>query len=125
MMEITEGFTSISAGSDNIEGSARRSPTGARIVVEFRSGESLAAGQPVTVRYDFAGDGTLREGMGIARPTRTVVRWGRAVQYHYRVSYWIAPSALMSCVADKARSRASSTTLESAIGVRASGLSPA
>jgi hypothetical protein len=125
MMEITEGFTSISAGSDNIEGSARRSPTGARIVVEFRSDESLAAGQPVTVRYDFAGDGALREGMGIARPTRTVVRWGRAVQYHYRVSYWIAPSALMSCVADKARSRVSSPLPGFPMGSRAIGPSPA
>ena len=126
MIEITDGFTSISAGSDSIEAGAEgRSATGVRIVVEFRCEMPLAAGQPVTVRYDFAGDGNLREGTGIARPIRTVVRWGRTVQYHYRFSYWIAPSALMNFEADKARSRASSPLLEIGIGARAGGPSPA
>ena len=107
MIEITDGFTLISAGSDSIEGPAeRRFPTGARVVVEFRREVALPAGQPVIVRYDFSGDGNLREGTGIARPIRTVVHWGRPVHYHYRFSYWIAPSALMNFAARKERSGA-------------------
>lgn len=96
MLEITEGFTHISAGADRIENIAdgARAPTGVRVVVEFCRELSLTADQQVVVRYDFAGDGNLREGSGIARHIRTVVLWGRAVLYHYRLSYWIAPTAL-------------------------------
>jgi len=116
MIEITDGFTCISAGSDRIEDQAEavshwssdssraHSATGARVVIEFRCNVSLAAGQWVTARYDFAGDGNLREGMGIAAHIRTVVRWGRTVQYHYRFSHWIAPSELMNFVARGERS---------------------
>ena len=119
MIEITDGFTSVSAGSDRIDdlaqgcsglsgdAGAARPPTGARVVVEFSREMALAAGQRVTVRFCFAGDGTLREGIGVARPIRTVVRWGRSVRYHYRVSYWIAPAELMNFVTGKVRSRAS------------------
>lgn len=101
MIEITDGFMSISAGSDSIEGT--RVPTGARITVEFRRATPLLPDQRVRVRYDFAGDGHLREGTGVAKPIRTVVRWGHAVFYDYRLSYWIAASALMSVEAGEAR----------------------
>jgi hypothetical protein len=97
MIEISDGFTSISAGSDSIEAlvdrTARR-PTGARVTLEFRRQRALAPGQCVTVRYDFAGDGTQRQGTGIARPIQSEVRSGLAVVYHYRLSYWIAAGAL-------------------------------
>jgi len=126
MIEITDGFTLISAGSDSIEDPAgARSPTGVRMVVEFRRHESLAAGQWVTTRYDFAGDGNLREGMGIAKPIGTVVHWGRTVQYRYRLSYWIAPTALMNFVAGRVRSRASQPVFEILEEARATDLSPA
>ena len=107
MIEITSGFTSISAGADNIEDPAQsssprpgnsragRRPTGARVTVEFRRASSLSPTQVVTVRYDFAADGNVRELTGIPQPTRTVVRQGRAVLYYYRLSHWIAAPALM------------------------------
>lgn len=118
MIEITDGFTSISAGSDSIEGVAQRfarasggacaprSATGARVTVEFRREISLAPAQVVRVRYDFAGDGNVREGTGIAKPVRTDVRCGRAVLYYYRLSHWIAPAALMKFAVRNERSKA-------------------
>jgi hypothetical protein len=53
--------------------------------------------QAVTVRYDFAADGNVRQLTGIPSHIRSVVRQGRAVVYHYRMSHWIAASALMDC----------------------------
>jgi hypothetical protein len=110
MLEISDGFTSISAGSDCIENalpqaSSERSPTGARVTLEFRCKKSLAPAQLVRVRYDFAGDGALREGTGIARQTQAVVRWRQAVVYHYRLSYWIPPGALLDFVPGNVRYR--------------------
>jgi hypothetical protein len=63
--------------------------------VEFSRTSSLSPTQVVTVRYDFAADGNVRELTGIPQPIRTVVRYGRAVGYHYRLSHWIAAAALM------------------------------
>lgn len=117
MIEITDGFTSISAGADSIEGLSRgssrapgnarvpRTPAGARVTVEFRRTKSLAPEQVVTARYDFAADGNVRELTGIAKAIRTVVRQGRAVLYYYRLSHWIAASELMP-LAGELRSRA-------------------
>jgi hypothetical protein len=117
MIDITDGFTSISAGSDSIEGAAQdapgapgnrttpRVPTGARVTVEFRRETSLAPEQLVRARYDFADDGNVREATGIAKPIRTVVRQGRAVLFYYRLSHWIAPTALMNSAAGEVRSR--------------------
>ena len=108
MIEITEGFTSVGAGSESIAADfpgesgatvARRVPTGARVTAEFGRRSPLAPGEFVRVRYDFAGDGGMREGVGIAIPTRPVVRPGRAVVFCYRVSYWIKASDVMSYVA--------------------------
>ena len=104
MIEITEGFTSVGAGSESIATDypgepgipvARRAPTGARVTAEFGRRSPLAPGELVRVRYDFAGDGGMREGVGIAIPTRPVVRCGRAVVFCYRVSYWIKASDIM------------------------------
>lgn len=93
MIEITHGFTSISAGSDSI-GNSSRALTGARVFVEFARDAALAPNERVRVRYEFGGDGTILEADGIAVPTRKVVRWGRPVVFHYRMTHWIAPSAL-------------------------------
>ena len=49
----------------------------------------------MTVRYDFAADGNVRQLTGIPEHIETVVRRGRAVVYRYRMSHWIAASALM------------------------------
>ena len=122
MIEITDGFTRIDAGTDPVQGPARgkgRRPTGARVVLEFCREMALAADQPVTVRYDFADDGKLREGSGIATPIRTVVRWGRTVLYYYRLSYWIAAPALTAFVSDKSRTRVNPPMPEMARGIRA------
>jgi len=111
MIEITDGFVRIGAGFDSIPELSEdpscasavscpaRSPTGARITVEFRREAALAPQERVRVRYDFAGDGKIRECVGIARPIGTDVRWGRTVRFYYRVSDWIVPSALMNFAA--------------------------
>ena len=105
MIEITDGITRISAGADSIEDlvqahappsaatRASRRPTGARVTVEFYRTSSLSPTQAVTVRYDFAADGNVRELVGMPKPIRTIVRHGRAVCYYYRLSHWIAASA--------------------------------
>lgn len=107
MIEITDGFTRIGAGADSLEDlmhadappsaatRASRRPTGARVTVEFYRTSSLSPTQAVTVRNDFAADGNVRELAGVPKPIRTAVRQGRAVCYHYRLSHWIAASALM------------------------------
>ena len=107
MIEIADGFTSISAGADSLEDvmhadappsaatRASRRPTGARVTVEFYRTSSLSPTQAVTVRNDFAADGNVLELAGVPKPIRTAVRQGRAVCYHYRLSHWIAASALM------------------------------
>ena len=117
MIEITSGFTSISAGYDCCQSLAAdysrasgepapvRRPTGARITVDFRRLTALEPGQMLRVRYDFAGDGRQREGTGIATAPRTEVRRGHAVVYHYRVSFWIPPTALMNFIPGNVRYR--------------------
>ena len=106
MIEITDGFTSISAGADSLEALVQgyasssgkscppRRPTGARVTVEFRRESSLSPKQAVTVRYAFVAEGRVRQLTGIPTPVRTVVRQGRAVVYCYRMSHWIAASEL-------------------------------
>jgi hypothetical protein len=97
MIEITEGFTSISAGADHVStlpAAHGRAHTGARVTMEFCRDAALAPGQKVNVNYDFAGDGTTRTTTGIPTPIRTDARYGCAVVYHYRLSHWLAPEAL-------------------------------
>ncbi len=117
MIEIRDGFTSISAGADSTDvfeqaythrpevARAPRRPTGARVTVEFRRTSSLSPTQCVTIRYDFAADGNVREVTGIPKLIRTVVRRRQAVLYYYRLSHWIAASELME-PSVKARLRA-------------------
>jgi len=137
MIEITDGFTLISAGADPIEtrmdgigraaghlSGTARTATGVRVVLEFCHELSLPLDQPVTVRYDFAGDGKLREGRGIARPIRTAMSWGRIVRYHYRVSYWIAPSEVGDYVANKLRVRANPSLPAGGNAIRAGDPTP-
>lgn len=126
MIEITDGLTSISAAADRMEvlehayaapagfACAQRSPTGARVTVEFQRTSSLAPTQAVTVRYDFAADGNIRELTGIPKPIRTVVRQGRAVVYHYRLSHWIAASALLDFSGKSGRSPGASQVIAQA-----------
>lgn len=98
MIEIADGFTSISAGSDLISPPpARGAPrtTGARITVDFSREVALAPGQIVRARYDFADNGQLRTVVGPAMPTHAVARSRRAVVFHYRISHWIDAASLM------------------------------
>ena len=61
MIEITQGFTSIRAGSDRVlPGKGLRRATGARVTVDFCRESSLAAGQTVRAHYELSGDGQLR-----------------------------------------------------------------
>jgi hypothetical protein len=117
MIEITDGFTSITIRADEVMpaswGMAGSSPhqrlaraaTGARVTVEFCRDTPLPEGQAVRVRYDFADDGSVREGTGMAQSTRSVARWGATVVYHYRLSHWIAPAALTQSTTSNVRHR--------------------
>ena len=112
MIEITAGFTSISAGTDRIDVlapassptsaviSRQRRPTGARVTVDFHRTSSLLPMQVVRVRYDFGADGNLREMTGIPAFIRTVAWQRRAVLYYYRLSQWIPAAELMVFAAE-------------------------
>ena len=116
MIEITNGFTSICTGTDSLvpafgEMAAaisgrrlERPPTGARVTLDFCRESPLPPGAQVRVRYDFGGDG-LREAVGTARPIRAVSRRGQSVVYHYRLSHWITPAAVMQFVGFNVRQR--------------------
>ena len=108
MIEITQGFTSITAGADRVAHTqAERAPTGARVTLEFSRDASLPPDQPVRVRYEFGG--ILREAVGIATPTHQKARRGQTTVYHYRLSHWIAPEALMQAAAGNVRHRTDET----------------
>jgi hypothetical protein len=94
MIEIISGFTSISAGTDPILPPGARQPTGARVTLEFCREAALIPGEIVCARYEFSGDGRVRTATGVAKPTQTVVRSGRATVFHYRFSHWIEPEAV-------------------------------
>jgi len=102
MIEINDGFTSISAGADPafppLSPAAHR-PTGARVTVDFCREVALPPGEIVCAYYDFAGNGRLRAVTGIAELTYAEVKWGCPVVFHYRLSHWIGPAELMHFVA--------------------------
>jgi len=116
MIEITNGFTGICMGADTVSPSAWKigaaEPgsrfvhplTGARVTLDFLRDSPLPPGEQVRVRYDFAGDG-WREAVGVPRAIRAVTRWGQSAVYHYRLSHWIVPSALMQFVELNVRQR--------------------
>lgn len=116
MIEITDRFTSITAGTDPVASptgpevdssrkAGRRTPTGARVTLEFDLDLVLPPDQAVRVRYEFGDHGIQREGVGIARMTHQNARWGRAVVYHYRLSHWIRPDELQVTSARTVRQR--------------------
>ena len=116
MIEITNGINRICMGTDTLVplaweiaavapgSSPVRSPTGARVTLDFSRDAPLPAGERVRVLYDFAGDG-VREAVGVAIPIRAVTRWGQSVVYHYRLSHWIVPAALLQFVESNVRQR--------------------
>ena len=103
MIEIKDGFTNISAGSSHASplAQSRYRPSGARVTVEFCREAALSPGQVVCAKYDFAGNGQLRKVEGVASPTHAVARAGQATLFHYRISQWIEPAALMRPTADE------------------------
>jgi len=94
MIEINNGFTSIWTGSDPIASPGLQHRTGARVTLEFCREAALAPGETVCARYEFGGDGQVRTVTGVANPTYTVLRWGCAPVFHYRMAHWIEPDAL-------------------------------
>ncbi len=98
MIEIIDGFTSIWTGSDPISPLGDHHPTGARVTLEFCREAALSAGEIVSARYDFGGDGRMRTTNGVAQHTHSVARWGCAPVFHYRISHWITPDALTDSV---------------------------
>jgi len=78
---------------------ARRAPTGARVTLEFASDARLPAMQKMRICYDFAENGGWRECIGIPELTHTTRPAGReGLQYHYRLSHWIAAPQIMCFV---------------------------
>jgi hypothetical protein len=110
LIEITEGLTGITIGSDVLRAqsidpltSANR-PTGVRVTLSFQREEALPLGAPVHIRYDFAGNGCERELQGLPRATHTVVD-GAQTLHHYRIAYWIPPHAIMRFAASALANR--------------------
>ena len=63
--------------------------------MDFCRQTALAPGQVVRAHYDFADNGQMRSIEGVAAPTHKVVRAGRPVVFHYRVSHWVEAAGLM------------------------------
>jgi hypothetical protein len=94
-IEINSGFTSVWTGSDPISRLGDHHPTGARVTLEFCRELALGPDETVCARYEFGGDGRMRTITGVAQHTHSVERWGRAPVFHYRMSHWIRPEALI------------------------------
>lgn len=86
MIEIAERITRVTT--------AERIPTGVRVTLEFNRSAALSPGQAVRWRYD-SGDGHLLDCVGIPQPTHVVARLGQLVVFHYRLSHWIASTAML------------------------------
>jgi hypothetical protein len=112
VINVTDGFTSIEVASDGFphftlngyvatprEHSAElRASTGARVTVAFSRRVPLPPNTDIRVRYDIAGNGGLREILGIPRLTHTTARDGQGAAYHYRLSHWIPAAFVMQFV---------------------------
>jgi hypothetical protein len=100
MIEIMDGVTDIVLGKDPLvpQGrdplTAKPMPTGVRVSVGFQRRSPLPLRATVKLRYDIADNGCEREVEGVPLPTYTVMS-GDSVFYHYRLSYWLAPGAVM------------------------------
>ncbi|MDB6090755.1 MAG: hypothetical protein JWN85_3539 [Gammaproteobacteria bacterium] len=113
-VRVTDGFTSISVMPDEIprltanglhaltpldRAFPHRLSTGARVTVEFITNTQVQPDREVRACYDIAGDGTFRECMGIPNLTHTTPGpHGNGAVYHYRLTHWIAPQAVMHFV---------------------------
>jgi hypothetical protein len=108
--EILDGFKSIEVAPDAVQfggdfggvaapGSGprhnRRSPTGARVTIEFVRREKVAAGDAVHLVYDLAGNGGIRACHGTALLTHVTACADAAPVYHYRFAYWIPAAEVM------------------------------
>jgi hypothetical protein len=65
----------------------RRASTGARVTLEFSVTVPFPKERDVRLLYDFAGNGTWRECVGV--PKLTHIMQGPSI-YHYRMSHWIS-----------------------------------
>lgn len=110
MIDVTDGFTSIEVAPDgfpyfNVNGyvsttlaersAQHRNSTGARVTVEFFRHSPLPPNAGIRVHYDIAGNGGLREILGVPQLTHTTARQGDRAVYHYRLSHWIPALAVM------------------------------
>ena len=107
MIDISERITRVTTNSDPITpprpraagrsqvADITRAPTGARVTLEFSRSVPLSPGQQVRVRYDFTGDGHFLDCVGVPQHTYFVARRGHVVVFHYRLSHWITPAALL------------------------------
>jgi hypothetical protein len=106
MIEISERITRVITSSDPISpqrpkvagrsqvANVARTPTGARVTLEFSRSVPLSPGQQVRVRYDFTGDGHFLDCIGIPQHTYFVARRGHLAVFHYRLSHWLTSAAL-------------------------------
>jgi len=96
---LKNAVTGITVLPQHAQQHARRAPTGARVTVEFASDTRLPAMREVRICYDFAENGTWRECIGVPELTHTTGPAGYpGVQYHYRLSHWIAAPQIMCFV---------------------------
>jgi hypothetical protein len=110
LIEITDGFTDIDIGTDVIKAQLRdpltstRVASGARVTLRFQRPVPLPPRTAVNLRYDLAENGCEREVQGVPQMSHTVMEGGQ-VRYHYRLSYWLAPHALMRFLPPYVRQR--------------------
>ena len=110
MIEIMDGFTEITLGTDVLASTSRdpltaaRQPTGARVTLNFQRRQPLPTDTLVKIRYDLAENGCEREVRGVPRLIQTVMH-GENVFYHYRLAQWVPPHAVMHFVPRNVRQR--------------------
>lgn len=113
MIEVSEDVTSIEVSVEGYprfdsngyvratsaeRSSAPPSATGARVTIEFFRNAQLPRDTGIRVCYDIAENGGRREMLGIPKLTHTTMQRGGDTSYHYRLSAWIPPLAVMQFV---------------------------
>jgi hypothetical protein len=104
MLEVSAGISAITIAADALSGQWRdpltsmRVPTGAQVKVSFQRRLQLPPHQPVRIRYDLAGNGSVREAHGVPRHEDTIMV-GADVFYLYSLTYWVPPHAVMKFLA--------------------------
>jgi hypothetical protein len=100
LIEIMDGFTEITLGTDVLASASRdpltaaRQPTGVRVTLNFQRRQPLPTDTLVNIRYDLAENGCEREARGVPRLIQTVMH-GENVFYQYRLAHWLPPHAVM------------------------------